>query len=52
MPFLCSVFEKVVIFLDRFYDGDLPLRDENEIIKKIENFSPDNFEADIHNYVN
>ena len=53
MHFVCSVFEKVVVFLDKFYDGDLPLRNESEIIKKIEEkFSQDTFETDIHNYVN
>ena len=35
MHFVCSVFEKVVVFLDKFYDGDLPLRNESEIIKKL-----------------
>ena len=51
--FVCSVFEKVVAFLDKFYDGDLPFRNESEIIKKFEEkFSQETFETDIQNYVN
>jgi hypothetical protein len=47
------VFEKVVIFLDKFYDGDLPLRDESKIISKFtENFSPEKIETNIHKYNN
>ena len=50
---MCSVFEKVVVFLDKFYDGDVPLRNESEIIRKFEEkISQDTFVVDIQNYIN
>jgi len=52
MQFVLSVFEKVVVYLDKFYDGDLPLRNENEIIKKFEEkFSQETLEEDLNNYI-
>ena len=49
--FYRSVFEKVVKFLDMFYEGDLPLRNGTDLVEKFKNyFSKEKFEEDLSNF--